>query len=233
MLLLNALLVLVPLPLVIAQGYGDPPSGATTSSTTSPSPTNSAATGVQTIAVGKDGLAFTPNTLTAAAGTTVEFHFYPQTHSVAQSSFESPCAPINASAFFSGGFTVASGQSPNVWTLTINDTSPLWFYCAYPGHCEHGMAGVINPPSNASISIAAYLAAAANVSGTKAPAAVQGGLIGPPKAAVTSTSPPAATSNPAATTTKPNSGNDLKARSTWMGIFGAAVVSVGIVFMAA
>jgi len=232
MLLFNALLVLAPLPLVIAQGYGDPPSGATTSSTTSPSPTNSAATGVQTIAVGKDGLVFTPDTLTAAAGTTVEFHFYPQIHSVAQSSFDSPCAPIGASAFFSGGFTVASGQSPNVWTLTVNDTTPLWFYCGYPGHCEKGMAGVINPPSNASMSITAYQAAAAKVSGTKAPAAVQGGLIGPPKAAFTSTGSPAPTTSPTPTTT-PNSGNDLKARSTWMGILGAAVVSVGIVLIAA
>lgn len=33
-----------------------------------------------------------------------------------------------------------------VFTLTINDTNPIWLYCAQVGHCQAGMVAVINPP---------------------------------------------------------------------------------------
>jgi len=217
MLTLKPLLLLTSLSTAFAQYGNGPPSGPVSAT---PTPAASAASSVQTVSVGKDGLVYTPNTLTAAAGTTVEFHFFPPGHSVAQSSFESPCAPINASAFFSGGFSATTGEAPNVFTLTINDTTPLWFYCGVPGHCEAGMAGVINPPADTSKSLAAYQAAAAKVSKTTAPTTVQGGVVGPPKpVTTTSTSPPASTSTGAASA--------LTAHSGWAGVFGATLVSVG------
>lgn len=61
------------------------------------------------VAVGKDGVVFTPHNVTAAKGDNVIFTFYPQNHSVAQSSFEKPCAPID-NAIFSGFHPVTTGK---------------------------------------------------------------------------------------------------------------------------
>ncbi|RDW95364.1 hypothetical protein BP5796_01127 [Coleophoma crateriformis] len=173
------------LPVALCQ-YGG---GGAGSSTTATAAAAVASGSIQTVSVGEDGLVFTPNTLTAAVGSMVQFEFYPPSHSVAQSSFENPCAPLNSSAFFSGGFTT-TGNGPNAttFTITINDTSPIWFYCGFPTHCETGMAGVINPPSNTSQTLAMYQAAAAAVGNTTRPPAVQGGVIGPAAAVSSGTS---------------------------------------------
>lgn len=34
---------------------------------------------------------------------------------------------------------------PTTFTVTINDTNPIYFYCLFTGHCQAGMVGVINP----------------------------------------------------------------------------------------
>lgn len=31
-----------------------------------------------------------------------------------------------------------------VFTVMVNDTNPIWFYCATAKHCQGGMVGVIN-----------------------------------------------------------------------------------------
>jgi hypothetical protein len=35
-----------------------------------------------------------------------------------------------------------------MFTVTVNDTNPIWLYCAQTvsSHCQSGMAMVINPP---------------------------------------------------------------------------------------
>jgi len=140
--------LLAALPVVFAQ-YGDSQSGSSSSSSGStPSSTASATNGIQTVLVGSPNtLSITPNNIKAAVGTVVEFVFYPKTHSVAQSSFAEPCAPLaNGTGFFSGGQTTSSGANPTVYAITVNDTKPIWFYCAFPGHCQNGMVGVINAP---------------------------------------------------------------------------------------
>ena len=138
------------LPAVLAQyGYGN--SGSSSSSTASSSSpastTTSSTSGITTIAVGNGGLNFSPNNISLPVGSVVEFQFYPPTHSVAQAAFADPCTPLaNNTGFFSGGFTTSSGTNSNVFSIKINDTKPIWYYCGYPGHCEAGMVGVINPP---------------------------------------------------------------------------------------
>jgi len=43
-------------------------------------------------------------------------------------------------------------QQPPTWNLTINDTSPIFYYCGAPGSCiGWGMVGVINPNSSTSL----------------------------------------------------------------------------------
>jgi len=140
--------LLAAIPTVLAQ-YGDSSSGSSSSAAgASPSNTASAQKGVQTVLVGSPKtLSITPNNIKAEKGTVVEFVFYPKTHSVAQSSFAEPCAPLaNGTGFFSGPQTTASGENAQVFAITVNDTKPIWFYCAFTGHCQGGMVGVINAP---------------------------------------------------------------------------------------
>ncbi len=141
--------VLSVLPFTLAQdyGYGSGSKSTTTLVAAAAAATTASSSGpVHSVTVGNGGLVFNPSTITAKVGETVEFHFYPAKHSVAQSSFAKPCEPLNTTSFFSGGFTTASGVNANTFTITVNDTKPIWFYCAAPGHCGKGMAGVINAP---------------------------------------------------------------------------------------
>ncbi|KAL2066729.1 hypothetical protein VTL71DRAFT_2801 [Oculimacula yallundae] len=171
--------VLSLLPFTLAQyGSGSDTKSSSTVAVAAAS-TAAAATGpIHVVKVGDGGLKFSPDSMKANVGDTVEFHFYPATHSVAQSSFAAPCAPLNGSSFFSGGIKTASGMNEQTFSITVTDTKPIWYYCAFGGHCAGGMAGVINPPADGSKTIAQYVAAAANITATVAPKQVQGGTLG-------------------------------------------------------
>src|SRR5579862_6344913 len=105
------------LPLALAQyDYGSSPSSSTTSSAASP--TSSSNSGVHIVQVGNGGLKFSPDSLTANAGDSVEFQFNPLNHSVVQSSFQAPCVP-SSNALFSGFVPVSSGVGSQSWTLKI------------------------------------------------------------------------------------------------------------------
>jgi hypothetical protein len=44
-------------------------------------------------------------------------------------------------------------SQPPKWNLTINDTSPIFFYCSAPGSCiDYQMVGAINPVSRLRLS---------------------------------------------------------------------------------
>jgi plastocyanin len=142
-------IILSAIPLALAQyGYGDSGSSTSTSASASAATTTSSgSSSVHTVQVGNSGLNFSPNDFTASVGDTVEFHFYGPKHSVAQSTFASPCMPASNLSFFSGPIsTTGTGQNSEVYTITINSTSAIWIYCAVPSHCESGMAAVINAP---------------------------------------------------------------------------------------
>ncbi|KAH8590165.1 Cupredoxin [Bisporella sp. PMI_857] len=172
------------LPAVLAQ-YGGSSGSSSSTSAAAASTTASATKGIQTVLVGSpQTLVFSPNSIKADVGTVVEFVFYPNTHSVAQSSFAEPCEPLaNGTGFYSGRQTTASGSTgANVFAITINDTKPIWYYCAFPSHCKSGMVGVINPPSDGSKTVAQFISAAAEINETVAPTVVQGGFVGPASA---------------------------------------------------
>jgi plastocyanin len=61
--------------------------------------------------VGKNGLAFTPNSTAAAVGDVVEFHFFPKDHTVTQTSFAAPCQANLTGGFFSGFMPTSSGEA--------------------------------------------------------------------------------------------------------------------------
>ncbi|KAJ5753367.1 uncharacterized protein N7511_007520 [Penicillium nucicola] len=136
--------LLLALPFALAQ-YGPEDASMTSSASSTTTAAASSSTSIHKVDVGEDGFSFNPNTLTVSPGEKVEFHFYPQNHSVTQASFDHPCHPLSASSF-SSGFMPTTKESETVFTLTVNDTTPLWFYCGQIGHCQAGMVGVINPP---------------------------------------------------------------------------------------
>lgn len=107
-------LLLLSIPLALAQYGGPAPAPASSSSTpaAAPSSTDSSSTSIQTVTVGQNNaIAFNPSTIMAAKGSQVEFIFYPPSHSVVQASFDKPCQPINNTGFFSGAFTTTSGSN--------------------------------------------------------------------------------------------------------------------------
>lgn len=111
---LSAVLIILYVPLALAQYGGPPPASTTTSSSAAPLATaaDPPSTTLQTVTVGQNGaLAFNPDSIVATAGSQVEFIFFPQEHSVVQASFDKPCQPINDTGFYSSGFTTSSGSN--------------------------------------------------------------------------------------------------------------------------
>jgi len=106
---------------------------------------------VHVVKVGPE-LTFEPEEINAELGDKVQFQFQGGFHSVARSDFANPCVPLDPATangtvgFFSGDMNVKeSDQFMPTFTILVNETTPIWYYCAVVGHCEGGMVGVINP----------------------------------------------------------------------------------------
>ncbi|KAI0672739.1 Cupredoxin [Trametes maxima] len=106
-----------------------------------------------TIKVGENGtLTYSPSSITANNGDTIEFQFLSKNHTVTQSTFASPCSNVtDASGAVTGvdsGYqaVAADASSFPVWSITVNNAStPLWFYCRQGKHCQAGMVFAVNP----------------------------------------------------------------------------------------
>ncbi|GFF46716.1 cupredoxin [Aspergillus lentulus] len=169
---------------------------------------------VHTVDVGEHGFTFDPDTLSVSPGDKVEFHFYPGDHSVAQAAFSKPCHPLNQSSFFSGFIPATNGESSEVFTLTVNDTSPIWYYCGQVGHCQAGMVGVINPPRNGPNTLDAFKSAARNAGDSTVPSAVGGGTLGKPSTASTMSSGTSQTSTSTSSSTSTSATTSSTSTST-------------------
>ncbi|KAL9945863.1 hypothetical protein ACHAO5_004464 [Verticillium nonalfalfae] len=217
----SALLALPLLPAAMA-AYGSS-SGATPAAAQAAAASSGASIpGVHVVKVGENGLTFEPAEVTAAVGDVVEFHFWPQAHSVAQSSFDSPCQPLNTTGFFSGPVRVQSGVSDQVFSVTVQDTNPKWYYCATGQHCQNGMVGVINAPANNNQrTLQAYSQAAANAQSNVAPSSTGGGSLG---AAATAAPSSASGSASPSSSSAPSAGMEAHGEIRWgMLTMGVAV----------
>lgn len=104
------------------------------------------------VKVGDGGMKFSPEKVVAEAGDMIQFQFIGGNHTVTQSTFAAPCTPISMSNTgvqgFHSGFQPADASSAQGMTSTfsvlVNDTKPMWAYCAQGKHCENGMVMVIN-----------------------------------------------------------------------------------------
>ncbi|KAG4443197.1 hypothetical protein IFR05_001339 [Cadophora sp. M221] len=93
-----------------------------------------------------NAVTFTPNTITAAKGDTVQYQFVSANHTATQAAGpQSACKPAR-NAVNSGFMPVQQGAS-RVKTFTMvvqDDTQPMYMYCAAADHCQQGMVMTIN-----------------------------------------------------------------------------------------
>lgn len=94
--------LLLGLPFIHAQRENSENASMTAISSALPTAPSSASDSIHAVNVGEDGITFDPDTLTVSTGDKVEFHFDPQSHSVAQVSFDNPGHPSNTFGFSSG-----------------------------------------------------------------------------------------------------------------------------------
>jgi len=153
---------------------------------------------VHDVMVGAGGqLQYGPEAISADPGDHVVFHFYPKNHTVTQSSFTNPCGKAEG-GFTSGFQVVPANQTDNLptFTITINDTQPVWGYCGQAAgtpasHCGHGMVFAVNCGAkgtansftnfkNAALAIGASLSSAAAASTQTTATAAYGGYTIPP-----------------------------------------------------
>ncbi|KAF2673987.1 hypothetical protein BT63DRAFT_384073 [Microthyrium microscopicum] len=124
------------------------------------------------VKVGSGGNVYSPSTIPGVAvGDTVSFQFQGTVHNVVQSSFSSPCTPMD------NGFSVPFQSSSDTFTVNVTTTDAIWFYCSYQNHCNLGMVGVINPGTGQTQGAFASAAKGATVSQPKSNSAV-GGVLG-------------------------------------------------------
>ncbi|KAF9654243.1 hypothetical protein BDM02DRAFT_3068202, partial [Thelephora ganbajun] len=142
----------------------------------SPAPTPASVSGntIEVVVGGPNGtLTFTPSRVSAAPRDTIKFIFHAKNHTVTQSSFGAPCLPLTNKTtgerigFNSGFFPVATDatQFPT-WSLTINDTAPIWAYCGQTKHCGAGMVFAVNSDESSGRNFAAFQSLAKTLNGT-------------------------------------------------------------------
>jgi len=149
-----------------------------TSFVNSPAATPVAADGaVHTVVVGGTGkLFFDPDHVIANPRDQIVFQFQQKNHSVVQSSFVDPCRPLNAlnataPQGFNSGFHAVGANDTDfpTWTITVNDTTPIWAYCGQTNptsHCGAGMVFAVNAMDNTTRNFAAFQSLAEQLNGT-------------------------------------------------------------------
>lgn len=149
----------------------------------SPEPTPVAIAGaVHTVVVGGSNgqLTYSPSNISAEPRDVVVFQFQQKNHTATQSSFADPCriltnATTNEVIGLDSGFMPVEANATEfpTWSVTVNDTAPLWFYCKQhapdgSSHCGTGMVFAINAVANSTRNFTAFQSLAVQLNGTNA-----------------------------------------------------------------
>jgi plastocyanin len=141
----------------------------------SPDPTPVAAAGVvHTVTVGANGtLTYDPPSIQANVRDTVKFVFAAKNHTITQSSFADPCRKLQFTSTtgqigFDSGFVPGEADGSATFSITVNDTQPIWAYCRQTGHCGQGMVFAINSDESSDRNFAAFENLAKTINGTNA-----------------------------------------------------------------
>ncbi|ESK95240.1 serine-threonine rich [Moniliophthora roreri MCA 2997] len=101
---------------------------------------------------GNQSLTYSPESVNAKVGDTIQFQFVAKNHTVTQSTFAKPCERMSTpTQGVDSGFLPVPQNATEfpVWSFTLNDASaPLWFYCAQQPHCSRGMVFSVNPTAD-------------------------------------------------------------------------------------
>jgi len=198
----------------------------TTSSAAAPSPTSTGAATTHSIQVGPGGqLVYSPDSISANIGDTVEFFFNPKNHTVTQSSFADPC-DILAGGLDSGFTNPTTVPLTSVgFSFVVNVSTPIWFYCRQTGHCKQGMVFAVN--ANANKTFAAFQANAMNSgSSSTTPSGSSGGSTG---SAATGTDATATATGASASASSSSNGNNGFSTSANFGLTALVAVVGGII----
>lgn len=179
--------------------------------------------------VGSAGaLAFSNNSITAAVGDTVSFLYQSGNHSVTQSTFANPCT--RKSGGFGSGFH--SSASATQFTITVNDTQPIWYYCGQTSpliHCHLGMVGAINAATTGNATFAAFQSAAkALASSTSSSTSAASAASSAATAGASDSTASGDSSSPSATSTSTASGAAMQIGGRSMGALTAMALLVGL-----
>ncbi|THH10005.1 hypothetical protein EW145_g1624 [Phellinidium pouzarii] len=155
---------------VVTTTYGSYPGSA--------EPTNAGPTDHKIEVGGTNLLTYNPSNITAQPGDTVTFTFNVKNHTATQSNFAEPCRPFADTAAtpgqvgFDSGFMAVSANATTfpTFTVTVNDTKPIWVYCRQTGHCGQGMVFSVNAIESGPNNFAAFQALAMQQNGTSASA---------------------------------------------------------------
>ncbi|CAL1696109.1 unnamed protein product [Somion occarium] len=125
-------------------------------------------------------LTYDPPSVQAAPRDTVTFEFHQKNHTVTQSTFDQPCNK-KADGFDSGFmFVDANVTEFPTFTVTVNDTAPIWAYCRQhlpdgSSHCGLGMVFAINPVESSPRNFTAFKTLAQALNGTNSTGATSTG----------------------------------------------------------
>jgi len=161
----------------------NPGDGAATTTINSAAASTVAATAATTtVVVGGTEKVYTPDTINANIGDVVIFEFHQENHTATQSAFTSPCVKLagGMDTGFMANLNGSASPPPQV-AMTVNVTTPLWFYCRQTGHCGLGMTFSINPTANKTQADFQALAIQQNgTTATGAPPATSSAVAAPP-----------------------------------------------------
>jgi len=119
--------------------FGSPDNTYTAKPTATMGSSGNGATHTVIVAPSQGVLRYVPAMVNATVGDTIMFKWQANNHTVTKGSSLELCNKTSDAPFASG-----LQQKDFVFTQVVNDTNPVFFYCAAPGHCQKGMFGVLN-----------------------------------------------------------------------------------------
>jgi len=188
------------------------------------------------VMVGANGtLAFSPSSVQANINDNIIFTFMAKNHSATQSTFATPCAPMAGGVDSGFQFIPANSTSFPQWNITINNSTPTWFFCAQTNpvvHCQMGMVFAVNPTANKTFAEFQAAAQAGGGNSTSASSSSTPGASGVVSAPGSGSTAPAGSStggatSPAVSSPAANSGLTLTGGAA--GVLTALGVVVGLV----
>lgn len=127
-------------------------------------------------AAGSPNLVYTPESVDAVVGDTVQFVFKQLNHTATQSAFDAPCNALVDGAD-SDFMPNADGADGITWDYEVTTIDPTWFYCKQKTpavHCGAGMVFGINPAKTGDKTMADFKQLAIKLNGTAAETAPTG-----------------------------------------------------------